>query len=203
MDRNSLRAEVYLLLSEAFKQPTARFVEEQPDIVTFLAKAFQKLDYNLPATLYDNMPAMTKDLATLSAKYRQSFIFPIDSRIVPVESIYRQWTYDQTTEVSFARDKGLLMSDHALHIKTLYDNYDITIPTEYHSMPDHICLELEFAAFLLEQSQTERYFIFIAEHLNWLDQLAEDAEKKGIPDYYHQMLKLTAQFLALELRRCK
>lgn len=30
MTRNSLRREIYLLLSEAFKQPTAAFIAEQP-----------------------------------------------------------------------------------------------------------------------------------------------------------------------------
>lgn len=201
MDHNTMRCEVYLLLSEAHKQPTAEFIEDQPAIVKFLTKAFRELEYNLPATLYDNWPTIASDLESLAFAYRQSFIFPVDSRIVPVESIYRQWTYDTTAEVPFAREKGLLMSDHALHIKTLYDAYGITIPSEYQSMPDHICLELEFAAFLLEQQATEQYFIFIREHLNWLDELAKDAEKQGIPDYYHQLVKMTAQFLSLELRR--
>ncbi|MDD4601411.1 Chaperone protein TorD [bioreactor metagenome] len=198
---NTLRSEVYLLLSEAYKQPTAQFIAEQPTIIEFLTQAFCKLEYDLSSTLYDDWPTIANDLATVAAAYRQSFIFPIDSRIVPVESIYRQWTHDTTAELSFAREKGLLMSDHALHIKTLYDSYGITIPPEYHSMPDHICLELEFAAFLLEQQETEKYLIFIKEHLNWLDELAEAAEKQNIPDYYRQIIKLTAQFLSLELRR--
>ena len=93
------------------------------------------------------------------------------------------------------------MSDHALHMKTLYGSFGITIPPEYQAMPDHLCLELEFAAFLLEQQQDERYTLFIREHLNWLDELAEAAEKQGIPEYYLQVVKLTAQFLSWELSR--
>jgi TorA maturation chaperone TorD len=201
MNHNKLRSEVYLLLSEAYKQPTAEFIAEQPAIVDFLSHAFSRLDYDLPSTLYENWPAMANDLSTLAAAYRQSFVFPIHSRIVPVESIYRRWTQDATAEVSFATEKGLYMSDHALHMAALYDAYGITIPPEYNSMPDHICLELEFVAFLLEQEDTKRYSLFLKEHLNWLEDLAADAEKHNIPDYYRQLVKLTAQFLFLELRR--
>lgn len=201
MNHDTLRSEVYLLLSEAYKQPNAQFIADQPDIFNFLSQAFRELDYNLPSTLYADWPTMANNVITLADQYRQSFIFPIQSRIVPVESIYRQWTNDKTAEVSFAKEKGLLMSDHAMHMNSLYDACGITIPTEYHSMPDHVCLELEFAAFLLEQQETERYMIFINEHLNWLNELAEDAESQGIPDFYRNVVKLTAQFLAIELRR--
>ena len=40
MTQNSLRREVYLLLSEAFKQPTEQFIAEQPTMVDFLAQSF-------------------------------------------------------------------------------------------------------------------------------------------------------------------
>ena len=201
MKHNALRREIYLLLSEAYKQPTAEFIAEQPELVIFLRQAFLKLVYDLPDKLYQNWPVLAHDLQTATSAYRQSFLFPVQSRLVPVESVYRRWTQDSTSEVPFAGEKGLLMSDHALHMKTLYSSFGITIPPEYQAMPDHLCLELEFAAFLLEQQQEEHYFLFIREHLNWLDELAEAAENQDIPDFYLQVVKLTAQFLSLELRR--
>ena len=201
MKHIALRRDIYLLLSEAYKQPSAEFISEQPEIVIFLRQAFLELAYDLPDKQYLNWPALVHDLPTATAAYRQSFLFPVQSRLVPVESVYRRWTQDSTSEVPFAGEKGLLMSDHALHMKTLYGSFGITIPPEYQAMPDHLCLELEFAAFLLEQQQDERYTLFIREHLNWLDELAEAAEKQGIPEYYLQVVKLTAQFLSWELRR--
>jgi TorA maturation chaperone TorD len=201
MSHTPLRREVYLLLSEAYKQPTEAFVAEQPAMVDFLAQAFQQLNYALPAALYENWPALLPELPTAVAAYRQTFLFPVQSRIVPVESIYRRWTVDASAEVPFAADKGLLLSDHGLHMRALYDSFGIMIPVEFQSMPDHLCLELEFAALLLEQQAEEQHHLFLAEHLNWLDELADDAEDQAIPAYYLQLIKLTAQFLALELRR--
>ena len=201
MTQNSLRREVYLLLSEAFKQPTEQFIAEQPPMVDFLARSFQQLGHDLPGDLYENWPALLPDLPSATAAYRQSFLFPVHSRVVPVESVYRRWTSDASAEVPFAAEKGLLLSDHALHMKDLYQTFGITIPEEYESMPDHLCLELEFAALLLEHDAETKYGVFIAEHLNWLKDLVAEAEQKEIPDYYLQLIKLTAQFLAKELRR--
>ena len=201
MTQNSLRREVYLLLSEAFKQPTEQFIAEQPPMVDFLARSFQQLGHDLPGDLYENWPALLPDLPSATAAYRQSFLFPVHSRVLPVESVYRRWTSDASAEVPFAAEKGLLHSDHALHMKDLYETFGITIPEEYESMPDHLCLELEFAALLLEHDAETKYGVFIAEHLNWLADLVAEAEQKEVPDYYLQLIKLTAQFLTLELRR--
>ena len=201
MSQTPLRRDIYLLLSEAFKQPTEAFIAEQPAMIDFLAQTFQEIGYDLPAALYENWPALLPDLATATAAYRQSFVFPVHSRVLPVESVYRRWTSDASAEVPFAAEKGLLLSDHALHMKDLYEAFGISLPTEYESMPDHLCLELEFAALLLEHHQEEKYALFLAEHLDWLDDLVAEAEQKAVPDYYRQLIKLTAQFLAQELRR--
>ena len=201
MTRNSLRREIYLLLSEAFKQPTAAFVAEQPAIARFLEQSLQELNYPLPRKLYEDWPALLPDLSTATASYRQSFVFPVHSRVLPVESVYRRWTSDASAEVPFAAEKGLLLSDHALHMKDLYEAFGISLPAEYESMPDHLCLELEFAALLLEHQETEKFALFLTEHLDWLEDLVAEAEQKEIPDYYLQLIKLTAQFLAQELRR--
>jgi TorA maturation chaperone TorD len=151
--------------------------------------------------LYENWPILLPDLPAAIAAYRQSFLFPVQSRVVPVESIYRRWTIDASAEVPFAAEKGLLLSDHGLHMKALYDTFGIMLPVEFQSTPDHLCLELEFAALLLEHNEETKHGLFIAEHLNWLDDLVAEAEKLAIPDYYRQVIKLTAQFLTLELRR--
>ena len=201
MSHNALRAEIYLILSAAFQKPTAEFIAEQGNMIEFLRQSFDKLDYDIPSQLYAAWPQLAGELAALTDAYYQSFVFPVGTRVVPVESVYRQWTYDETIDAPFAKEKGLLMSDHALHMSALQAAYGLAVPMEYHSMPDHIVLELEFAAVLLERGAKKEFRIFLAEHLNWLDELAADSEKQNIPAYYRQLIKLTAEFVARELRR--
>ncbi|MCX7779679.1 MAG: molecular chaperone TorD family protein [Negativicutes bacterium] len=200
MSDAALRAEIYSLLSEAFKEPSREFAAEQQAISNFLQEAFAQLGCEISEALYRDWPLLAGDYTLLTAAYRQAFIFPVETRVVPVESVYRRWTQDPTAEVPFASEKGLLMSDHALHMETLYYAYGLTFPSEYRGMPDHICLELEFAAMLLEKTP-ERFALFLTEHLNWLPDLVQDAEERGIPEYYRQVIKVTAQFLDWELRR--
>lgn len=201
MNNTGLRAEVYLLLSEALKKPVVEFVNEQKDIVHFLTNAFSELGYKIPPDLYCQWPSLADTLAVLTAAYQQSFTYPVHSRVVPVESIYRRWTQDTTAELPLAGEKGHLMSDYALHMNTLYNAFGLAIPGEYQAMPDHLCLELEFASYLLLHEPPDRYRNFLTEHLNWVDELCLDAEKQQIPLYYRQVIQVTAQFLSEELRR--
>lgn len=201
MEQNEVRAEIYLLLSEIYKQPVESFVREQADMVRFLREGLEFLAYPIPAGLFEEWPELAKDLPTLAAAYHRSFLFPPESRIVPVESVYRPWTRDAGAEIPFGGSEGLLMSDHALHMNALYESFGLAPPPEYKPTPDHLSLELEFAALLLQRNDPERHAVFIREHLDWVDRLAEDALRQDIPAYYLQAVKLTAQFLARELRR--
>lgn len=198
MENHEYRAGVYAILAEALKEPTADFVGELPEIVKYLHTAFTALDYPVPLPAYHDWPRLAGDPETLAADYNKSFVYPPDTRVVPVESVYRQWTHDATAQVPFAREKGYLMSDAALHIKSLYAAYGLEIPPEFAATPDHLCLELEFAAFLLERETPERQAAFWRDHLDWVDDLAADADQTEIPLFYRQVLRVAAAFLAAE-----
>jgi TorA maturation chaperone TorD len=201
MDKTEYRAGVYAVLAEAFKEPTQDFMEELPEIAAFLQEAFIKLDYPAMGFDFRDWPSWDNDLAALKAAYTQSFIFPPETRVVPVESVYRQWTHDSGAQVPFAREKGYLMSDAALHMQALYQHYRLTIPEEYYGMPDHVCLELEFAALLLEQASPEQQAVFWREHLDWVDELLREALEKELPPFYRGLISVTARFLQYE-REC-
>lgn len=203
MPQHELRAEIYSFLSEALKPPTAEFVAEQAAIAEFLDSALTKLGYALPILPAAAWELVDGGLPAFTAAYHQSFLFPLASRVVPVESLYRVWTSDAGAEPPPGADQGMLMSDHALHMLSLLASYGLALPPAYRSMPDHLALELEFAAFLLARNDLDRHAEFIREHLDWLGELAAAADKQQIPVYYLQVVKLTAQFLAWELRRPK
>jgi TorA maturation chaperone TorD len=134
----------------------------------------------------------------LQAEFARTFLFPVETRIVPVESVYRPWTVDPTATMSFAHSKGYLLGDAAHHMKHLYDLYDLKVPAELEPVPDHLCLELEFAALLLRRGEPEKYLIFVREHLNWVGELALEAAEKQIPLFYRHLLQSLAAFLAKE-----
>jgi len=198
MNRQEYRIAVYQILADALKEPGKEFAGVPETNADFLQEAFQVLQYPIDRAMYQLWTSLSSNPSELKRDYLLSFIYPLDKRVLPVESIYRQWTLDQTVEVPFAKEKGYLMSDFALHMKALYSQYQLSIPEEFSSMPDHLCLELEFCGFLLENETTTRQAIFIHEHLNWVDALYEDALKQDIPMFYRQLIQLIAEFLKYE-----
>lgn len=201
MDPLEYRAGVYRSLSEALKQPTAEFIAELPELVVFLKEAYEQLAYDISPAGYEGWVEQAGGLEDLTRSHYECFFYPGENRIVPVESVYRQWTFDNTAEVPFAQEKGYLMSDAALHMKAIYREFGLSIPREYDAMPDHLCLELEFAAFLLEQDDPEWYRVFLAEHLDWVDELAEDAAKKDAGRFYREVLTVVKEFVSWEQRQ--
>lgn len=200
MNRQEYRITIYQILSEALKEPREEFGEEQQKIADFLYTAFQALQYPINCESYRLWPALSRDISVLKNDYRLSFLYPVVNRVLPIESIYRQWTFDNTSEVPFAKEKGYLMSDFALHMQALYAQYQLNIPEEYTSMPDHLCLELEFCAFLIENESREHQNVFINEHFNWVEELYQDAVKQEIPLFYRQVIQVTAEFLKYEMQ---
>lgn len=201
MDILAYRTGVYGVLAELIKEPDERVAQELPAMAEYLTEAFAALKYRLPPDGWQDWLKLADSLEKLREAYRRSFLFPPDSRVLPVESVYRQWTFDPTAKLPFAHEKGYLMSDAALHMKALYEGYGLTTPVEMKATPDHLCLELEFASFLLENDTAERYATFLREHLDWLDELCQEATKQDIATFYRQVLAVTACFVACELER--
>lgn len=200
MDKQEYRVGLYTLFAEMLKEPTVEFVQELPDMAQYCREAFAALGYNIPLVAYQGWGRWSGNIQALKDAYLRAFIFPPDRRLVPVESIYRQWTFDETAEVPIAKEKGYLMSDAALHMMELYKQYGLEIPREFQSMPDHLCLELEFAAFLLERESAERQAVYIRDHLDWVGDLYQDALNLDIPQFYREVVYVISLFLAHELQ---
>ncbi|EAX46366.1 conserved hypothetical protein [Thermosinus carboxydivorans Nor1] len=200
MNKQEYRIGLYVLFAEMLKEPTEEFAQELPDMVQYCHEAFAALGYNIPLAAYQGWGRWADDVQALKDAYLRAFVFPPDRRLVPVESIYRQWTFDETAEVPIAKEKGYLMSDAALHMLELYKQYGLEIPREFRSMPDHLCLELEFAAFLLEKESPTRQAVYIREHLDWVGDLCQDAFSLEIPQFYREVVYVISLFLEHELQ---
>ena len=199
---NQVKARITIcqILSEILKEPSSELISDLPAMTAALREAFAVLGYNIPLAYYQDWPQLAGDASELQRHYFDSFFYPNELRVVPVESIYRQWTFDESAQVPFAKEKGYLMSDAALHMKSLYDQLGLVVPPEYQSSPDHLCLELEFAALLLEQGQTEWYKTFVHDHLTWVEELRQDAAKNGIYRLYRDVIAVTAEYISCELQ---
>lgn len=124
------------------------------------------------------------DEQELKNDYLTAFCHP-KTRIVPVESIYRQWAEGLKSELPFAKEKGYLLSDRALHMKAILQRYGLEIPQEMAYTPDHLIIQLEFLGFLLDNKMFQEAEAFLGEHLDWLDDLLQIAEEKLREDNYY------------------
>lgn len=121
--------------------------------------------------------------------------------IVPVESIYKVWTTDPSCEMPFARETGLLQGDSAQHLYQVYREIGFELPTVYADRPDHLVLELEFMALLVEAADPTVQRLFITQHLDWIPQLIADAAQKEVPLLYLELFRWIEGFLVLERER--
>lgn len=199
MDETShYRKEIYIALAESMKEPTPEFVADLPAIIELLNTGFRFLGYETPT---DQIPEPVQSFESLLSLYRLSFIFPPDSRVIPVESVYRPWTLDPTASLPGAHDCGYLQGDPAHHMRVLYELFGLMIPEEFYATPDHLCLQLEFASHLLDSEHEKRLLLFLQEHLTWVDELNSDASKLEIPLFYRQIIALINLFIKSELQR--
>lgn len=90
----------------------------------------------------------------------------VPGSVLPVESLYKNWSDDP--ENDFAERTGMYLSDHALHMKALYEGFSIKVPERFRAMPDHLVLELEFYQLLLDAGRAEDASVFAKDHLDWI-----------------------------------
>ena len=129
--------------------------------------------------------------------------------ILPVESLYKRWTDDPTVRLPIAGSTGYLMGDAAMHVQYLLDFYGFSVPQSYRMMPDHLVLLLELTAFLLKNRSLEESSLFISQHFDWLDSLAQslsslsldNAAEQQTQKFYRLALQTLQEAIACELTR--
>lgn len=85
---------------------------------------------------------------------------------LPVESLYTPWS--KPGDGPFAGRTGLYMGDSALYMRDLARSMGIEIPDEFASTPDHLAVELELLALMLDEGANEEAHTFCVERLAWL-----------------------------------
>lgn len=85
---------------------------------------------------------------------------------LPVESLYRPWS--QAPRNNYGAQRGMYLGDAAQHMQALYDALGIEVPEAFAAMPDHLTLELDLLALLLESGNEKAARELVADHFGWL-----------------------------------
>ena len=85
---------------------------------------------------------------------------------VPVESLYTEWS--KPGDGPFAGRTGLYMGNSALYMRDLTHSMGIQIPDDFASTPDHLAVELELIATMLDAGMNAEAQTFCIERLSWL-----------------------------------
>lgn len=131
---------------------------------------------------FDGIDDWPTELSHIQRLYDESLGGPA----LPVESLYKVWTADSECTMPFARSKGYLMGDSALHIRFILEKFEMEIPDEFESMPDHLTTLLEMLGFFIEHAQDDFIAQFVDEHFDWLADFYKKLEEvQGNSFYLH------------------
>ncbi|MBI3593215.1 MAG: molecular chaperone TorD family protein [Nitrospirae bacterium] len=185
-------AEVYSQLSEFFKEPTEGFANDVASgrLLKFFKEIFSNLDND--ASLIAGLSMRGDVYAILKEEYKRLFLGPMPPYIVPVESVYKQWSNDPECKLPISGEKGYMMGDPAIDMIKRYQAHGIVIPDKYSSMPDHIALELEYMSFLCRNADIKNQREFVSSRLNWADELTRDIRNLSGNTFYSLCAKITA-----------
>jgi len=142
--------------------------------------------------------ALSRDL---SGEYERLFGGKVGDSAPLVESCYKPWAQDGECHLSFAREKGLLMGDPALHMAHIFRHSGLEVPKPFQACPDHLVLELEFLSVLYGNATDREVNQFIQDHLDWVPQMKRDLKQLCPHPFYLSAAELLDGFLRHEKNR--
>jgi TorA maturation chaperone TorD len=139
--------------------------------------------------------------AELQREYSRLFSGREEKSVSLIESPYKPWTQDGQCHLSFAREKGLLMGDPALHMAHIFRHSGLEVPKPFHACPDHLVLELEFLSVLYGNATDREVKQFIQDHLDWVPRMKRDLNQLCPHPFYRSAAELLDGFLRHEKDR--
>jgi len=203
---HTIEGAIYAALSECFKEPSEEFVDDIASgrLEEVIKEGLSQLNIPVPGEMLMSLH-LTKehgfkdDIISVYEKLKadyHSLFFPL--YVVPVESVYKEWS--KTDEVSGAMkgEKGFIMGDPAVEMINRYRMAGIEIPQTYKDIPDHIAILLEYASLLCENIKREDRASFVSGHLDWVTELHNDIYKYSESNFYRAVADITVAFIQYE-----
>lgn len=94
----------------------------------------------------------------------QHFTGGLPQSALPVESLYRTWA----SEGMFAGERGMYNSEVARYMRDLTASLGLEVPASFSACPDHLAIELEVAAVLIDAGRADEARQFFVERFDWL-----------------------------------
>lgn len=172
-------------MAALFSPPEPAMIEE----FRAAGRSFPGKEFPLPG----DYPAMERE-------YRRLFAGAAGRAVSLVESTYKPWTGDEECRLSFAREKGLLMGDSAVHMAAVFRQAGVEVPGEFRACPDHLVLELEFLSALYAAAGEPEAGQFIRDHLDWIPELKKSLAGVRAHPFYSAAAERLNSFLEGEKR---
>lgn len=168
-------ASLYTLLAEGLKHPD-RTLHEDVRAGRFDAE-LDRLTDALRIDVPERSVTIPDTRAAFDSEYISLFEGLETPYAPPVESAYRQW-HDGPG------DDGLLSGPPAVEMRRRYRALGVEDTNGYH--PDHVALQLEYAAVLLSSGATDEHLGFLRDHLGWIEALAALTESASAAAPFHR-----------------
>jgi TorA maturation chaperone TorD len=192
------------ILSSLFSPPDQGMVEQlnQGHLHAFLKSYVQSWEGEIEILKGFLTQSPTQILLRdLKEEHHRLFSDTGNERISLVESYYKSWTQDPHCPLPFAKEKGFLMGDSAIHLLTLFQHCGLEVAEPFKGMPDHILIELEFLSYLYQEAGEEEIKRFIKDHLDWIPFLKESFEKADAHPFYISLIEILDLFINQEKGR--
>jgi TorA maturation chaperone TorD len=192
------------LMAGLFSPPERGMIDEirKGDVFSFLASAMKSWGVD-PALLIGLQTSGSPEALYVELQREYDRLFPgrEEKSVSLIESPYKPWTQDGECRLSFAREKGLLKGDSALHMAAIFQKTGVEVPEPFRGCPDHVVLELEFLSALYAEATDREVRQFIQDHLDWIPQLKKEMIPFQPHPFYLSAVELLDVFLKHERDR--
>ena len=203
---HTIEGSIYAALSECFKEPSEEFADDIASgrFEEVIKEGLSLLNIPVPGETLRSLSLITVDEFTdkiigvykkLKADYHSLF-FPL--YVVPVESVYKEWSTTDDVTGGMKGEKGFIMGDPAVEMINRYRMAGIEIPQIYKDTPDHIAILLEYASLLCENIGKEERACFVSSHFDWVEELRKDIHKYSESTFYRAVADITVDFIQYE-----